>query len=283
MKRIKLKWIDPQSNAVYYLGVVPKTYIDPGCVYFNHYTKNAFTKDLIIGTHVTPDKLLILVNIGFIQKMNSSTPSNASLKFDESMFDFILTEFHNDAGVPTYKLTHIPPGAPLRDRHVVTYTKRADETNNVGQITTYGNYIDYLSILKQTNDIATPIGRQPKSMTEFYIQQSETNKGGFKIYFDKAPIFSSDRKSIIATAKKYVGIANISPCSNSECSLNKCGSEDVRCLNCCSLDHQYLFLYDGKNDNKNEKKTPVITFIPEDANMFRKTPSNCRNDCAISC
>lgn len=280
-KRIKLKWVDPQSNAIYYLGAVPKALIDPGCRYFDHDTKNAFTQNYMIGTPINPDKLLVLVNIGYIQKMNST--NNVSSKFDESMFDFILTQYHDTEGKPVYRLTHIPPGAPLSDRYVITYTRREDETNPIGQIKTYGSYIDFLSILKQTNDVATPIDRQPKSMTWFYIQPSETNKGGFKIYFDKTPIFSGDNKSIIATAKKYVGISSVSPCENSECALNKCGSEDVQCLNCCSMDHRYLFLYDRLHDNKDEKKTLVITFIPEDAGLFRKLPSTCRNDCAMRC
>lgn len=275
-KKIKLKWVDPITKMVYYLGAVPKTRIDQQCTMLDYMNKNALSEETLI----TPDRLLILVNERYIQANNCGN-NCVSSKLHESFFDFIWTQpIDRKAGNTINKLTYIPKNGTDKT-YIMTYAKNADKTGEVGVTQEYGDYLNYLSLVEQSEDTLNPPGPGPKSKNTFYIE-SILNSPGFKIYFDNVPVYDSNHTNIIASSKQFVGVSTVSACNNVDCTA-KCGSHNASCMNCCSDDHRFLYLYDSMYNNKDPLQTMITVFVPEHANIFSKRTANCKNDCAVQC
>jgi hypothetical protein len=276
---IKLKWINPDNGSIFYLGAIPKNKIDPDCTSFDYYNKNHYSNPNVqLGTLIRPNYLLLLVNEKYIQNTNCS-PNCIGSKFDESYFNFTLTELYRE-GKQVYKLSFIPKNAS-NEIHSVAYVKHVDETNNIGEIQSYGSHMNYLSIVRESQDTTPSTQPGPKSQFVFNIESSSAN--GFKIFYDNVPVYNSNRTSIVGTTRKYVGAAAINACNNYKCSIDTCRQGDKRCINCCSMDHKNLFLYDQSRNNSSPTSIGVTTFIPEDATLFSTRQVNCTSDCAVDC
>lgn len=287
--KIKLKWICPDNNMTYYLGVIPKSKIDKKCGAFDYVNKNEFTvrpDGTNPGVTIKPEYFLVLVNQYYIQSSNcKDTNSCVVSKFDESYFNFYLKDIGYEPNYAIqnklYQLEFVPENT--EESHLVTFAKNDDIVDNKGNFLKFGEYTKNLSIIKKAPESVVALNSKiTKSFNEFNIEKVhdiDGNFNGFKIYFDKVPIYGNDNKDIAATSRKYVGILlSESPCNNTDCTLETCTKTDKKCIKCCSIDHKYLILYDkifNKKDNTN-----IVTFIPESSELFKLRYVNATTDCA---
>jgi hypothetical protein len=289
--KIKLKWINPDNNMTYYLGAIPKEKIDKKCGAFDYVNKNEFTSrpdGTNPGVNIKAEYILLLVNQYYIQQSNCKDKKTCvSSKFDESYFNFMLKERNDNTDLVTpgksYQLEYMPENKD--DSYFVTYAKNVDLLDDAGDIQQFGRYIRNLSLVKKSkNSIPPKYSKIARPYDIFNIEQTYNKDGtfkGFKMFFDKVPIYKNDNAEIDSTSRKYVGfLVDNPPCFNTDCQLETCTSSDKQCIKCCSIDHRYLTLYDKVFNKKDQNKTVITTFIPEFSELFNLRYDNATNNCA---
>lgn len=274
--KIKLKWINPKNNMIYYLGAIQNDKIDSKCEAFNF--MNTAEKQ------IKPEYILVFVNQYYIQNNDcDKTNTCVKSKFNESNFEFYLRETIDEQELTNKKMYTLEFQPNDNEIHIMSYAKKNNDIYD-NEMTTYGSYIDNLILIKQNREV-TKNSKFTKTLNAFNIEEKDD---GFQIYFDRVPTFSKKMNPetnklydiFTGTTTKFLGFAINEPCSNTECKIKTCGENDEICSRCCSKDHMYVSLHDRIFNTNDKTKSFVTTLIPETTELFKLRKNSSINNCA---